>query len=408
MELYRNPELRKSAKIIVVVNIIMISILLLIFNNGYNKIKEGYLDEKAEVIALISEKYPEEAKNIIPVVLKNNISEEKVHKGLEIMKEYGYTRDINLKYMGAMYEPYRNGIILLLSVLILFMIIEIILNYKYHKLIFGKLRNLSIVSREIIRSNYDVDMDEYEEGEFSELTHGFIEMRDVIKNQMNMINEEKDFLVNLLSDISHQLKTPLASTILFVDILRNKKLKEEDRARFLDKSKIQLERIEWLIKSLLKLSKIDAKAISFNIKKNNLNTIIEGAIKDLEVLAERNNVRLVFEEEELYIMCDKDWIKEAIINIIKNAIEHSKNGTVKIIIEKSIIYTKVIIKDTGEGISHEDLPNIFTRFYKSNKPDSVGIGLSLSKSIVEAHSGSINVSSEIGVGSEFKVIFNNM
>lgn len=409
MNLFKNPELRRSTRIIVISNIIMLCILLLVFNYGYNEIKKGYIEDKANVVARISENYPEESSEIISSFLKPSKSESDVNKGLEIMEKYGYSGDMEIKYVGGIYNSYKPVIFIIVLVGIAFMLIQIILTYYYHKYTYRKLNKLAVASNEILRSNYDIEIEEYEEGEFSEITHGFSEMRDVIKNQMNIINDEKKFLVNLLSDISHQLKTPLASSMLFIDILTNRNLKEEDKTKFLNKTKIQLERIEWLIKSLLKLSKIDARAIKFNMDKNNLNLILNEAIRDLEALAQINNAKIEYKEnKEIDIVCDKDWIKEAIINIAKNAIEHSKDGKVIISTEKSIIYTKITIKDTGEGISSEVLPNIFTRFYKGSKPDSVGIGLSLSKSIVEAHNGSIKVNSELGEGSEFTILLNNI
>jgi len=164
--------------------------------------------------------------------------------------------------------------------------------------------------------------------------------------------------------------------------------------------------MEWLIKSILKLSKIDAKAIKFNIKNNNIFLILKESINDLGTIACKNNVTVNFDKsEDVMVNCDKEWVNESLINIIKNGIEHSKGGEVHIAIEENAICTKVNIRDTGEGIKPEDIHKIFKRFHKSNKADSVGIGLSLSKSIIEAQNGYIEVSSNYGEGSLFKIVF---
>lgn len=249
---------------------------------------------------------------------------------------------------------------------------------------------------------------EEKEGDFTKLSFGFNNMRSIIQSQMVDLKKEKEFLVNLLSDISHQLKTPLAALIVYNDILSKPEITDENRNKFLENSKNQLSRMEWLIKSMLKLAKVDARAIEFSIKENSLNQTIEEVLEMLKVMAQTNNVQLCFNEElaqtQIYAEYDEQWLEEALINIVKNCIEHSAGGKVAVSIEETPINTKVIIKDNGEGIDEKALPNIFKRFYKGGKSDSIGIGLSLSKSIVEAQQGYIEVKSKVNEGTEFKVI----
>jgi len=170
--------------------------------------------------------------------------------------------------------------------------------------------------------------------------------------------------------------------------------------------------MEWLIKSLLKLAKLDAKAVEFNKENLTLSDTIEDSIEALESMAVEKRVNIRFTKKaEVTFSHDKLWLEEALLNIIKNCIEHTdKNGIVNIELSENPVYKRIIIEDTGEGISEEDLPNIFKRFYKAktNKNStSVGIGLALAKSIVEAHNGMIEVKSSLKVGSKFIITFIN-
>lgn len=405
MELYKNSEIKKTTIIIVISNLIIFAIFILVFFISYDKLKIDYIKNKAYTIGTLSRKYPNLENDIVSLSF-SNINKKDLDYGLGIIKDYGYSTDLNMKFIGNFNSVFVITCVFIGIAILVITGIHIKINNSYHKRVYIKLNILTQASKEILASNYDVDIDEYKEGEFSKISYAFVQMRDVIKNQMNIINQEKEFLVRIMSDISHQLKTPLASTMIFNEIMLNKNLEEAQRNKFLKESKAQLERMEWMIKSLLKLSKIDAKAIEFRKNEINLNLVIKEVLASLDMLSKENNVQMVFEEhDKAIIYADGEWIKEALINIVKNSIEHSRDSSVRVSIEKSKVFTKVIIKDKGQGIKKEDLPNIFNRFYKSNKPNSIGIGLSLSKSIVESNNGYIEVSSELGVGSKFSVIF---
>lgn len=405
MELYKNSEIKKTLIIIVITNLITFAILTLVFFISYDKLKIDYIENKAYTIGSLSSKYPNLENDIVSLSF-SNVNKKDLDYGLDIIKDYGYSTKLNMEFIGNFNNIFVITCIFIGIIMIVFTFINIKISNIYHRKVCIKLNRLTKASKEILACNYDVDIDEYEEGEFSKISYAFGQMRDVIKNQMNTINKEKEFLVRIISDISHQLKTPLASTMIFNEIMLSENVDELQKHKFLKASKTQLERMEWMIKSLLNLSKIDAKAIKFKKNEVNLNLIIREVLTSLDMLSVENNVEIVFEEKDKAIICgDKEWIREALINIVKNSIEHSKNSSVRVSIEKSKVFTKVIIKDNGEGIKKEDIPNIFNRFYRSNKPNSVGIGLSLSKSIIEANNGYIEVSSELGGGSEFRVVF---
>lgn len=403
-----NPEVKKSSGIVMVLIIIFMLVMNIGLQLSFNSIKDNYIDGKAALIGRLSEKYPELEGELVEAAF-NGSDEEAIIKGKEIIKEYGYSEDLDFHFISPINAAFKESKSLFLIMILAFGATFLGMNYFQYEIIYSRIRNLTEASKNILEGNYDMNIYEEKEGDFAKLSYGFKNMRSIIQSQMLDLNKEKQFLVNLLSDISHQLKTPLSALIVYNDILSKPGISEENKKKFLESSKSQLNRMDWLIKSMLKLAKVDARAINLNIEENNLNVTVEGVIESLKVMAKENNVQLNLKandesHEKLICKYDERWLWEALINIVKNSIEHSENGEVNITLEETPINSKIIIQDNGEGISSEDLPNIFKRFYKGGKRDSVGIGLSLSKSIVEAQNGYIEVKSEIGAGTEFRVI----
>lgn len=232
-----------------------------------------------------------------------------------------------------------------------------------------------------------------------------------MKNNIEESLKEKNFLSRTLSDISHQLKTPIAALMIYNDILTSRKIDDDKRKYFLDSSRQQLERIEWLVKSLLQLAKLDAGVIKFERTNCDINDTIDDAVETMRAKASRDGVALSFSpvQKQIIMVHDPRWLSEAFINIIKNAIEHTeKGGTVEVSSEETSVCVKISIKDNGEGIPSDELPKIFERFYKgkgSKQTESVGIGLALSKSIIEGQGGMVEVKSKVNEGTEFAVTF---
>lgn len=215
-------------------------------------------------------------------------------------------------------------------------------------------------------------------------------------------------LKNSLSDISHQLKTPLTSiTILIDNIIDNPDMDKETRSEFAKDIKREITNINFLVQSLLKLSKLDADSVKFINTDVKIADIIKNSIRNVSVLCDLKNIEIeVKGNETSKIYCDMNWQVEAITNILKNCVEHSNNNTkIQVNYEENVVYSKIEIRDYGVGIYKEDLPHIFERFYKgkNSSNESVGIGLALSKPIIESNNGYIGVESEIGKGTKFSI-----
>ncbi|SFC47866.1 sensor histidine kinase [Butyrivibrio sp. YAB3001] len=257
-----------------------------------------------------------------------------------------------------------------------------------------------------------------EEGEISLLKTNIYKATTTLNYQKNLLTKDKVALSNAIADISHQLKTPLTSMIVMNDLLKSEDDKDK-RIEFLQTQSNQLDRMNWLIQTLLKLSKIDAGTIAMKTEKVAVDALVREVIKPFEIQMELkditcsciyldaskdNNVAAA----NFDINCDINWTIEAIQNIVKNCIEHMESGgTLTISASDTNIYNEIIIEDTGCGISTEDLPHIFERFYKGKNAgkNSVGIGLALAKTIMNGQHGDIVVESTEGAGTKFSVKF---
>ena len=297
------------------------------------------------------------------------------------------------------------NIILLVTI---FYLIPIIITwyhlYKKNK----KIKNLSTYMNNILNNNYSLDIRDYEEGNLSNLKNDIYKMTVKLKEQSDLSQKKKKYLEEVLSDISHQLKTPLTSMYVINDVLlSDKKIDDSKKQEFLIKNRKELERIEWLVTSLLKMSRLDSGSEKIIPKETKLDDLIRKTVTPLEIPIELKNQHLILDyDKNIKLNIDLNWTTEALINILKNAHEHTKeNGTIQIKVKDTVIYTEIEIIDTGEGISTTDLPHIFERFYKgkTNK-ESIGIGLNMAKKIINLEKGDIKVISNSN-GTTFNIKF---
>ena len=251
------------------------------------------------------------------------------------------------------------------------------------------------------------ETEEQEEGEVSILRTNIYKAASILGFQNELLKKDKVRLADAIADISHQLKTPLTSMMVMNDLLKS----EDDPAKreeFLATQSNQLDRMNWLVQTLLKLSKLDAGTIELKKEAITAKDLIESALKPFEIQMELKDIETKVESTDITLNCDINWTLEAIRNIIKNCFEHMEaGGRLEIETSDTNLFSQIKIKDTGCGIAKEDLPHIFKRFYKGKNSgkDSVGIGLALSKAIMEDQHGEIRVSSTEGVGTTFEIRF---
>ena len=360
-----------------------------IINNSY---EQKIIDNDSYLIGNLLNKYPDLKEDIVSsYLIKDNYE-----LGNNLIKEYNL---INIKNNNSFILIYC-----LISSLVLFLI-----NYIYIKNIYKKISKIDKYMNNILNDDYSIDIKEYCEGDISNLKNDIYKMTIKLKEQSELLIKEKKYLEETLQDISHQIKTPLTSMYMINDILTNEK-DENIKKEFLIKNKNQIERIEWLVTSLLKLSRLESGTVKLKKEKINLKELIDKAIEPINVLLELKNIKLTKNVENINLNVDINWTVEALLNIIKNACEHTKDK-IEIIGSTNPLYTEIKIIDNGIGISKKDIKHIFERFYKGNhNKESIGIGLNMSKKIINLQNGLIEVESKEGVGSTFiiKLYKNNL
>lgn len=272
-----------------------------------------------------------------------------------------------------------------------------------------KIKSYTEYLNRIQNGEYSLPIEENEEGELSILQNEVYKVTKRLMEQAELLEEKTIFLSNSLSNISHQLKTPVTALLMMADLLQQPDLPEEKRIQFTQNITLGLERMEWLVQGLLTLAKLDSGSIAMKEEMVQVPELIRESIRHLQMLAEEKKVIIQIEgNAEVTYTGDFSWSVEALSNIIKNCLEHTgAGGTVQISFGVNQLYTIIRIQDNGEGIAQEELHHIFQRFYKGKNAssNSVGIGLALAKEIITRQKGVISVESKIGKGTEFVLKF---
>lgn len=397
----------KNIKLIIIpLTILMIFTCIVISMQTYSQYKKISVitNEKiSEIIEYIIKENPAiDTKKIIQIL---NSNEYKV--GEEELKKYG----INIEEVNSIIvvqKQMKTNIILNIILIVSFNALYIAIIFIYLKQRDKKINQITQYINEIKNRKYDLDINENSEDELSNLKNELYKITIMLKEESEISRQDKENIKISVEDISHQLKTPLTSIMIMLDNLKdNPNMDEDTKQRFIFEISKQVDWINWLVISILKLSRLEANVVKFSDNKINVKKFIDEIIDNLEIPIEIKNQKIIIEgDEDASFIGDYKWQQEAITNIIKNAIEHNKeNGKITIKYEENVLFTKITIIDEGQGIAKEDLKHIFERFYKAqnSSDNSVGIGLSLAKNIIEKNNGMINCKSEIGNGTEFIV-----
>lgn len=256
-----------------------------------------------------------------------------------------------------------------------------------------------------------VDEIPFNESELSLFYHQIKMISHKLDFEIGRADSEKEQIKQLISNISHQLKTPLANVMMYEELLDSEDLTKAQQSEFLHRLKTQTKKIDWLLESLFKMSKLEQNAIEFEVKKENIKKTIRNAVSAVYEKAEEKNIDIrVMEFEDRMLLHNPKWTMEVFVNLLENAIKYMSCGRIEISLEQLETYSMIHIKDHGIGISKDDIPYIFERFYRSKQVEQTegsGIGLYLSKMILEKENGYLTVKSELGKGSVFSVFLQN-
>ncbi len=283
----------------------------------------------------------------------------------------------------------------------------IFIHIFFHHYRYDKLSSLCDDIDRVLNGDDTVSFSDCEEGEISILRSEIHKMTKRIREQNTALSAEKVYLKDTLADISHQLRTPLTSMSLILTVLRTKELSERERIQNTRKLSDILSKTEWLIETLLKMSTLDAGAAVITRENVPCRKLIGEAVKSVEIMAELREISIEADIPEGTVYADKNWTTEAIVNIIKNCIEHTENGgRIRISAHETTVSTVITISDNGSGISQKDMPHIFRRFYKADNVlrQGYGIGLAFSRQIIAAQGGVIKAKNLLPNGMEFTVV----
>ena len=385
-------ELKKYIISTLIVFICLFILFLFLNIYEYKTYTKNFNNKISAIINVIKKDYPKITDKEIIKILNNDTL-----KTNDFFNKYGI--DVNNKSILIKNDrDYHKFLAINLSFLTITVVILLIIYIRYNYKKEKDIKDIIKCIEQINKKNYEIQIDSISEDELSILKNEIYKTTIMLKEAAENSSKDKLNLKKSLEDISHQLKTPLTSILVMLDnIIEDSNMEEKIRNDFIVDIKRNVLNINFLVQSLLKLSKFDANAIHFVKQENDLKTIIEESIKNVSTLCDLRNINIKLNiKENSKIICDDKWQIEALTNIIKNAIEHSKNNSDIIInIKNNNVYSMIEVIDFGEGIAKKDIKHIFERFYKckNTKTDSIGIGLALSKTIIEEDKGTISVES---------------
>ena len=384
----KNKEIKKLILVEILFLIITIILSFNITNTINNNYKKEIIVNNSYIVGGLISKYPELESDIISsIVLKENYE-----LGNSTLEKYQLDNIASISY---------NDYSILIFIIVVYFVL-LIINFIFISNMYKKIKKIDQYMNNILNDDYSINIKEYCEGDISNLKSDVHKMTVKLKEQSELLTKDKKYLEETLEDISHQIKTPLTSMYIINDILSNEK-DDKVRKEFLNKNKNQIERIEWLVISLLKMSRLDSGTVKLKKEKIKVKDLVNKAIEPIKVALDLKSINLELDLSDDFVLVDINWTSEALLNIIKNACEHTKDKIV-ITSKTNPIYTEIKIIDNGKGISKKDLKHIFERFYKgSDNKDSIGIGLNMSKKIINLEQGIIEVETKENVGSTFIV-----
>ena len=379
-----------TSNLIVFICLFFMFIILNIYE--YKYYTKNFNNKISAIITLVKDKYPEITdKEIIEIINSNKQSDD------SFFLKYGIDID-NKAVLLENDKSYHTFLIINMSFLIITIASLCILYFRYNYKRKNDIKDIIKCIEQINRRNYELEIDTISEDELSILKNEIYKTAVMLKEAALNSNKDKLNLKKSLEDISHQLKTPLTSILVLLDnLIDEPDMDSSIRNDFIIDIKRNVININFLVQALLKLSKFDANTVHFIKKENDLEMIVKEAVKNVSTLCDLRNINIKLNIlENAKVMCDAKWQIEAITNIIKNAIEHSKdNSNIVINIDNNRVYSKIEVIDFGDGISKRDIKHIFERFYKGENAtsNSIGIGLALAKTIIEEDKGTIAVES---------------
>ena len=405
MSLLHDKHNRWYCIFIVVLIPLLFLISLTVIDTQTAAAKEMFLTHDNAIAASLLEEGV--SKEVIATALMNT---DAGATGNKFLAEIGLSNNTdieNLPYVSAVKNTTLISLFVMLFLWTLLLFLGTMLFLYHRERLYKKSEN---IIKDYIDGNYTVHLPQSNEGNIYQLLASVDQLATMLQAKNDTEQKTKEFLKNTISDISHQLKTPLSALMMYQEIIENEPDNPETVREFSFKIGTALKRIEQLIQSMLKITRIDAGSIYFEKSNYSISNILNHAISELTTRANNEKKEIVIDGDlEQMLYCDIEWTGEAIGNIVKNALDHTDaGGKITISWERTPAMIRIFITDNGHGIVQEDIHHIFKRFYRSkNTSDSqgIGLGLPLAKAIVEGQGGILSVQSERLQGTTFTLSF---
>ncbi|WP_251862061.1 HAMP domain-containing sensor histidine kinase [Clostridium sp. Marseille-Q2269] len=373
---------KKSMIVWFLSSLVYITLLCAIFGGViYTQAKKNFYEKTAQLIGAGVNDNSDIEQALVSALKKKNSTD--INKGRKVLEKYSYVEDFKSNFNNyQMFNKIVISILLLIALLFFYFVGSlVILNIIKRR----RIHNLAEYIYNINQGIYKMQI-EKKEDEFSILEDELYKTVMMLRESREKERKEKEKLCNNLADISHQLKTPLTSMSLMVELLESSYIEGEE-SLYIESISAQIQRLNYLVSSLLIISKIDADAMILEYASINVDELVHVAVEPLHLMIEKKNQQLFIKDNsDIFFTGDFHWINEAILNIVKNCSEHTPNGgEISIDYKQTPICTQITIEDNGTGFHKKDIPNIFTRFYKgvNSSKDSVGIGLAVANSIIK-------------------------
>lgn len=409
VDIKKEPLFKKLTVIVMISVFIMGTIFLASQYYFINKLYNSQFQINQTMVGTLTSMYPENEVEIVKAVIDKN--DAKYNKsGQAILEKYGYHNDSSIAYDKVKKEYFFNIITYDILIIVIISMIVIALLWFTIKYFFRKIASFSLAVDEIMKDNYSFDMKDYDQGILSRLNFQFKQMSKKLENNITTLEAEKENIKSLVTDISHQLKTPVSSIKLFNQILLEDDISHNERTEFLTRSESDINSLEWLVGSLVKLSRLEVGMINIKMEREDIKNTILKAVKEIYFKAEEKNIEIsIGNFKNVLIDHDTNWTKEAVFNVLENAVKYTNEGgkiSVDMIELESFI--RIDIEDTGIGISENEMNDVYKRFYRGKSKavgvkEGSGVGLYLTKKILEIQGGSIMLTSRQGEGTVFNL-----
>lgn len=393
----------KHGKIIITVTVIVLFVTTIAITyyeyQTYSHLTNEFV---SDVVDLIDENYP----NIDTSEVIEIINSSDYENNSDILTSYGFT-DSDLSILASLENQFHEQLLINIIIIVIFGAIIILGIYLYNLKNKRELDNLIKYLKELNRGNYNLQIDLNSEGTLSILKNEIYTTTIMLREKAEKELVDKQNLKDSLTNISHQLKTPLTSISLLVDNLCDEDVPASLQKEFLGDIKTQIDSINYLIIVLLKLSRFDANVITFKEEKINVKNLCIDVLKHIDALRDVKSITIhINGSSNVTFTGDYKWEFEALSNILKNCLEYtSENKNIYVSFKETNMFTEIIIQDEGKGMNKEEKRRIFERFYKgeNSSNNNFGIGMSLAREIINKDNGKIKVDSTPGIGSTFKI-----